>query len=534
MKSLGQRVVPPLLLGDLLLPVAHGSPQNAKINEWIYALLFDVAAVLSPSGVLGGAAEAFGFHEISHQISAIVETVDPATLYPSIFSEQVSEQVSEQFSGRLSDLFSPVGTVAGILSNRSPQPSDIGTASFASSVRLDPSLIPRQSGSGTLDRLTVLSGSEMAAFVAGNRAAIHRLLLSPPRASSIATWWGSLPRAGQKTLASTASEVIGNLDGVPFAIRDRANRLTLSRSVSQLTTSISSGVGRAKLVEKRHHLDILTQVTKTLEREPGAVQRQLITFDPSGEVRAAVVVGDLATADYVSYLVPGMFFTVQGQMYDWTVIAGDLQTEQAGWLKTLSSADSKLSGKTAATVAWIGYQTPGVLDIASLDRAQTGADFLGHAIQGLKAARIGAQPFVSLVTHSYGSTAAMMELARGGMTVDALAIIGSPGSAAQSVSALGMTQGNVFVGEAAWDPIVNTAFYGSDPGSTTFGAHRMDVAAATDAITNKPLTAAVGHLGYFDAGTTAMRNLALIGLDQGALVSTGTMADASRTLADAR
>ena len=487
-------------------------------------MLFDVAAVLSPSGVLGGVAEAFGFHEISHQTSAIVEAVDPATLYPSVFSGQVS------------DLFSPVGigVGAGILSNGSPQPSDLGTASSPSSVRLDLSLVPRQSGSETLDRLTVLSGSEMAAFVAGNPGAIQRLLLSPPRASSIATWWGSLPRSGQNTLASTASEVVGNLDGVPFAIRDRANRLTLTRSVSQLTTSIGSGVGRAKLVEKRHHLDILNQVTKTLKHELGAVQRQLITFDPSGEVRAAVVVGDLATADYVSYLVPGMFFTVQGQMYDWTVIAEDLQAEQAGWLKTLSSADPKLSDKTAATVAWIGYQTPGVLEIASLDRAQMGANFLGHAIQGIRAARIGAQPFVSLVTHSYGSTAAMMELAKGGMTVDALAIIGSPGSAVQSVSALGMTEGNVFVGEAAWDPIVNTAFYGSDPGSTTFGAHRMDVAAATDAITNKPLTAAVGHLGYFDAGTTAMRNLALIGLNQGALVSTGTTADASRTLADAR
>ena len=482
-------------------------------------MLFDVAAVLSPSGVFGGVAEAFGVHEISRQISAIVETVDPSTQYPSVFG------------GLFGGLFSPVGSGAGILSNASPHPSDVTTASSA---RLDPFLIPHLSGNETLDRLSVLSGSEVAPFVAGNRAEIHRLLLSPPRASSVATWWGSLPRSGQKTLASSASEVVGNLDGVPFAVRDKANRLTLSRSVSQLEISIESGIGRAKLVEKRHHLDILTQVTKTLERESGKPQRQLLTLDPSGEVRAAVVVGNLATADYVSYLVPGMFFTVQGQMYDWTVIAQDLQTEQAGWLKTLSSTDSGLSGKTAATVAWIGYQTPGVLDIASLDRAQIGANFLGHAIQGIRAARVGAQPFVSLVTHSYGSTAAMMELAKGGMTVDALAIIGSPGSAAQSASALGVKDGNVFVGEAAWDPIVNTAFYGSDPGSTTFGAHRMDVAAATDPITNKPLAAAVGHLGYFDAGTTAMRNLALIGLDQSPLVSTGSPADATRTLADVR
>jgi hypothetical protein len=480
-------------------------------------LLFDVAAVLSPSGALGGVAEAFGVHEISRQIFANVVTVDSATQGPAVGGE----------------LFSPVGPHSLLLSNGTPQPSDIGTGS-AYSAPVDPSLLPRLTGNATLDRLTVLSGPETAAFIAGNPAALQRLLLSPPRASSVATWWGAISSSGQKTKVYSAPEVIGNLDGVPVAVRDTANRLTLARSISKLQKAIDSGVGRAKIIEKRHQLDIFNQVLKTLEHPGREAKRQLLTFDPSGEVRAAVVVGDLATADYVSYLVPGMFFTVQGQMYDWTVIAQDLQTQQAAWLKTLSGTDPSLSGKTAATVAWIGYQTPGVLDIASLDRAETGAKFLGNAIQGIRAVRGGSQPFVSLLTHSYGSTAAMMELAQGGMTVDALAIIGSPGSAAQSASALAVKRGNVFVGEAAWDPIVNTAFYGSDPGSRSFGARRMDVAAATDPITNKPLAAAVGHLGYFDTGTTAMRNLALIGLDQGALVSTGSSADASRTVTATR
>lgn len=480
-------------------------------------LLFDSAALLSSSGALGGVAEAFGLHEISNQISAIVVDVDPST------------QSGSMFGGTRSSY----GSGAGILSYGGPQPSDIALASVYS-VPSDPSLLIRLSGSGTLDRLTVLSGSEVAAFIAGNPAAVNRLLVSPPRANSVATWWGGIPSSAQKKLAMSAPEVIGNLDGVPFVVRDRANRLTLAREVSQLETSIESGAGRAKLIEKRHHLDILRQVAKTLERHTGEPKRQLLTLDTSGEVRAAVVVGNLATADYVSYLVPGMFFTVQGQMYDWTVIAQNLHSQQSEWLKTLAVANSALSGKTAATVAWIGYQTPGLLDIASLDRAESGANFLGHAIQGIRAARAGSQPFVSLVTHSYGSTAAMMELAKGGMTVDALAIIGSPGSVAQSASDLAVTNRNVFVGEAAWDPIVNTAFYGSDPGASAFGAHRMDVAAAADPITHRSLAAAVGHLGYFDTGTTAMRNLALISLNQGALVSTGSSIDATRTLADAR
>ncbi|MES2092448.1 MAG: alpha/beta hydrolase [Actinomycetota bacterium] len=476
-----------------------------------------VAAVLSPSGALGGVAEAFGVHEISRQISANVVTVDSV----------------DQGLAVGGALFSPVRPASLVLSNGTPRPSDIGSGSTYSA-QVGSSLSPRSTGNATLDRLTVLSGPELATFVAGNPTAVQRLLLSPPRASSVATWWGAIPNAEQKTLATSAPQVIGNLDGVPVTVRDVANRLTLARSVAKLERSIDSGVGRAKLIEKRHQLDTLNQVTKTLERPETGTKRQLLTLDPTGEVRAAVVVGDLATADYVSYLVPGMFFTVQGQMYDWTVIAQDLQAQQAAWLATLSSRDPTLSGKTAATVSWIGYATPGVLDIASLDRAKIGAKFLGNAIQGIRAVRSESQPFVSLVTHSYGSTAAMMELANGGMTVDALAIIGSPGSAAQSAAALAVKNGNVFVGEAAWDPIVNTAFYGSDPGSRSFGARKMEVAATTDPITGKPLAAAVGHLGYFDTGTTAMRNLALIGLDQGALVSSGSSTDAQRTGATTR
>jgi hypothetical protein len=388
------------------------------------------------------------------------------------------------------------------------------------------------SGSGLLDRIVVLPTSDITGFVSRNRASIDRLLVSPPAAASIATWWSAIPGDEQKALASRAPGIVGNLDGVPFDIRDKANRLYLAQSIATLKASIDSGAGRAKQVEKRHHLDILNQVVRTLVRTKGDPPRQLVTLDPTGEVRAAVVVGNLETADYVTYLVPGMFFTVQGQMYDWTAIAQDLQKQQSTWLGTLSKADPSLGGKTAASVAWIGYQTPGVLDIASLDRAKSGARFLGNAVRGIQAVRADSEPFLTLLTHSYGSTAAMMELADGGMTVDALAVIGSPGSAAQSASALSVRNDNVYVGEAAWDPIVNTAFYGSDPGSSTFGARKMDVSGGIDPITHKPLAAAVGHLGYFDAGSTAMRNLALIGLNQGALVSTGSGPDA--VLADAR
>ncbi len=462
------------------------------------------------SGALGGVTEALVAHEISQHTTVVSQPVDPSTYNPLGL-------------GTPPPVLAPVTTASlfGVTHPASSAPSP--------SV-LSPSVLRTLTGSTLLSQLGVLPQHDLAAFVKSNPTTIRALIVNPPRAAVVTDWWSGLSASSRSSLAASAPQLVGNLDGVPFGVRDSANRAYLNTAVVQAKGSLASGIGRAQLVGERHRLEILNQIERTLDTKKNAVPRQLLTFDPSGDGRAAVVVGDLSKADYVSYLVPGMFFTVQGQIYDWTTIAQNLYNGQARWLKLLAKSDPSYQGKTAATVAWIGYSTPGVLDIASLNRADQGAGFLGSAVQGVQSVRMGHEPYVTLVTHSYGSTAAMIELAKGGVSVDALAIIGSPGSAAQTANALDVKNNNVYVGEAAWDPVVNTAFYGSDPGSASFGAHTMDVAAGVDPITGKPLAAAIGHLGYFDSGSQAMRNLALIGLNQGSLVSNGTVADASRTL----
>lgn len=476
-------------------------------------MLFDIAALYA-SGALTGVAEAFGVHESSAQIIANVVTVDAV---PSGVATGSSATDPSTQGGAGVDLTGGASSVA--------------SSSSIISAPLNPKLLTALRGSDLLVELTLEPATEIRAFAAENPSSIKTIAINPPTAVATAGIWASTTTSRREALIRSAPEVIGNLEGVPFAVRDRANRLYLDRTIAALTKKIDSGVGRAALVDDRHHLNVLEQVKRTLVKGKGDSARHLLTLDTSGEARAAVVVGDLNTADYVSYLVPGMFFTVQGQMYDWTVIAQDLQKEQTSWIKRLSATDATMKGKSAATVSWIGYSTPGVLDIASLTKADEGATYLGDSITGMKATRAASEPYVTLVTHSYGSTAAMIELAKGGVSVDALAIVGSPGSAAQKASQLAVSNDNVYVGEAALDPIVNTAFYGSDPGAASFGAKKMDVAGGIDAVTHKKLTAAVGHLGYFDAGSAAMRNFALIGLNEGALVTNGSLADASRTVA---
>jgi len=103
--------------------------------------------------------------------------------------------------------------------------------------------------------------------------------------------------------------------------------------------------------------------------------------------------------------------------------------------------------------------------------------------------------------------------------VDALVVVGSPGSAIQSAAKLKVTDENVFVGKADWDPAVNSAFFGSDPGAASYGARVLGVHGGTDSVTGDSLAASVGHNDYFKPGSESLHNMALIGTDNAELVT---------------
>jgi hypothetical protein len=442
-------------------------------------MLFDVAA-FAASVSLTGVSEAFGLHEINAQIFSHVQQVDisPATVPDA-----------SQFSLQLP--LSPV----------------------------DPTLLPQLGGRALLEQFGLVDADSLSAFVSAHPATVDQLLQHPPAAREVTAWWSGLSTVKQQEMVVSAPHVVGNLGGVPFDVRDSANREYLKQSLATLGHELAIRPGRAASAGVRGHLHTLAEIGKAVKQEPGAPPRTLVSLDTGSPSRAAIVVGDLTSADYVSYMVPGMFFTIDGQVGDWADTATDLYREQVAWLKHFASTDASLKGKTVATVAWIGYETPHLLTVGSLDLAYQGAQYLTQDIEALQSLRQGTEPFVSVIGHSYGSTAAMIALQRRAFQIDAFAVVGSPGSAAQSVSALDIRGGNMYVGEAAWDPVVNTAFYGSDPGAASYGAHPMSVDGGIDPVTHRSLSASYGHNGYFDAGSESLRNLALIGIDKGGFVS---------------
>ncbi len=369
-------------------------------------------------------------------------------------------------------------------------------------------------GIALLDRLGTMPRGDVRAYLDAHPDVVLQLLAAPPSAAEVAAWWQGTGDAGRATLSGAAPQLLGNLEGVPYAVRDTANRALLRATERELDARIAGGIGRAargELTTRRHMLSAIEQALV----DGGAQGRRLVSLDVTGEGRAVIAVGDLARADYVSYLVPGMFFGVDEQIEAWTATAQALVDDQESWLQKLRPG----SAVTVAAVAWIGYATPGLMDVASMELAREGRDALAASLQGLRAARGDHQPYLAVLAHSYGSTTALLALQDEDVAVDALALVGSPGSPARSVSELHVADGNVWVGAAEWDPVPASGVFGSQPSSRAFGAHLFSVAAGRDSLTGAPLTGAVAHNDYFAPGGMSLRNLALIAIGEDAAVT---------------
>ncbi len=335
-----------------------------------------------------------------------------------------------------------------------------------------------------------------------------------------AAWWSGLDDGRQAVLARSVPGVVGNLEGVPYSVRDTANRQLLryaTVAVSQRIGSVDEEPGDAR------RLAMLQQVRATLDGATndvpfaGAADRHLVALDTVLPGRAAVTVGDLDTADDVSVLVPGMLFTVSDQLVDWTNTAGALHDEQATWA-TLLGRGGPGPVPTVAVVAWMGYQTPDLTNFYDLGLARQGASHLVDALDGLDAARADDEPRVSVMAHSYGSTTATIALSSGRVSVDSLVLLGSPGSVVSDAGELAVRGHDVYAAAGSFDPVAGSGFFGADPATGAFGAVVLHLSGGADAVTGHALASALGHNDYFRAGTESMRSLALIGLGHGALV----------------
>jgi len=279
--------------------------------------------------------------------------------------------------------------------------------------------------------------------------------------------------ATRHELVADHAGVLGNLDGAPVALRYEANRRTMRATGAPYA-------GRS---------------------------RRILLFDPRGDGRIARVFGDLTTADRIAVLVPGA-----GNRVDnfWSGVGGEPERSPVVQAARLHRA---VDDPAFAVIAWLGYDTPGGIDQATVreDLARAGAIALNRFVEGLNSIRPTAT--IALLGHSYGSTViglAAPELPR---RVTDIAVFGSPGMGVETVAGLATTA-RVWAGESdrdwiGWVPGVRLLGlgHGTKPADPAFGARSFATADVT------------AHDQYLARGTDSFASLVTIaasGTDGGA------------------
>ncbi|MFE4666701.1 alpha/beta hydrolase [Streptomyces sp. NPDC056716] len=320
----------------------------------------------------------------------------------------------------------------------------------------------------------------------------HRLPDPHAAPARLAAFFATLGEARRALLAHRYPLAVGNMNGAPVDVRYEANRVALeqAREVERqrMQDPRLSPDGQHEAGRRMHRLDALMK--------PG---RNILAFDPEGSGRVAEVYGDLDRAERISIVVPG----VDTDLLSFQRTTGKY-TAPAGMAESLYTAERAVSpGTRTAVIAWADYTAPSGIgvDAATATRAAQGAVRLNALVRALP----GAAP-VSLFCHSYGSVLCGVAARLLPSRVSDIAVAGSPGMRAETVSRL-RTSAQVWAMRDADDWVQDVPYlelgglgHGADPVSRAFGARVLSAVGAR------------GHAGYFEPGTESLRNFAEIGV----------------------
>lgn len=367
-----------------------------------------------------------------------------------------------------------------------------------------------QVNAGPVDGLT-------AASSAGAAAGHLSMIEPPPRGTPTdnAGWYASLGPGEKAWLLAHRPDLIGNMDGVPAADRDKANRarIPLERARLEAEQTRAQAAGDTEAAGRfKAQLDSLSRIEDMLER----TDRHLLLLDTTGErTRAAVSIGDVDTADHVAVFTPGMNSSVNGNMagYDDDMNGLRARTEQE-----LEYAGR--SHETVAVVTWLGYEPPNTnsmwdaMGAASDDRAVDGADRLAPFLEGINTSR-PSDPHLTALGHSYGSLTTGIALRdHPGTGVDEAVFFGSPGLGVDRGTDLNVPQEHSYNMSAPDDPVAHIGITGHH-GELPYVMQDMTQMSTREytAPDGRHFEASSGHseyLRYGDAYTTSEWNMATI------------------------
>ncbi|WP_439690567.1 alpha/beta hydrolase [Curtobacterium sp. SP.BCp] len=386
--------------------------------------------------------------------------------------------------------------------------------------------------------LGAMSNAEFLAAVAGmppevlaaqSRSVADRLAGMP--AETVQAWWdglGGRGTAGQHSAAQDAlitalPAVVGNLGGVPYWARDQANRLAAQRAYAQAEDALrnardryAKSVGTAAqraaghalgdALERRDQLENFAAGARTMLPLDESTPRQMVTFHDGQPPLGAFSVGDLDTADGVSFVVPGM---------------GSSLADTTQYLRAAGNVvftQQQAGAENTAVVSWLGYEAPpnaattGNTDVFGESYAERGAPKLAEDLRGFHATRPDAQ--LDVVAHSYGSTMAAIALHDNpDLGVHSFTTLGSAGIPRDIPNAAATHAEHMYAAQAAEKGDV--AFIGRkyskrlDPADGFDGARRI-AASGKHGVNIHGLLAGPGtnDRGYLDLGTPTLASVA--------------------------
>lgn len=303
-------------------------------------------------------------------------------------------------------------------------------------------------------------------------------------------WWAGLTQEQREEYLAVYPDRIGNLDGIPAAVRDAANRDNLQLLIGKLEGRDDD--------DARTKLDALRGINAKLS-EPSKVPMLLLGVGDEGNGRAIVAYGNPDTSRNVSAYVPGLGTKLDEDFVDGTLKRG---------LDTAKGA--RMHDPSSAAIVWLGYDAPNLATVGMEGNADAGAPAYRQFMDGLEVTNGNGDPHVTAIGHSYGSLTVGTAASQGGgmPAVDDIILLGSPGVGVDKAEDLGVGKENVYVGAADNDPVTklpakqqsavgglamvggpaisyvagdaadqgdDDVHFGKDPASEAFGARRFEV-----------------------------------------------------------
>ncbi|MGC0422965.1 alpha/beta hydrolase [Embleya sp. AB8] len=270
-----------------------------------------------------------------------------------------------------------------------------------------------------------------------------------------AGWWRGLSDEQRALYLAAYPKQLGSMDGLPAAVRDKANRVALDQRLIELSPALAAG--KSPNYDKREW-ENLTEIKKQLvasSGRPSGAELFLLKFgDKFLDGQVVVSVGDPDKAKNISVSVPGTDTTVADSL--------ESGIKRVSAIQNLADSLNPGGQNNVASIFWLDYDAPeqngptASGSMAGWDRSQEGAPRLKSFISGVRAQ--GNDQHITVIGHSYG-TALVGDAAKSGngLAVDDIVSLGSPGMHVKHARDLHIDPAHVWAERAAPGPTVDTA-----------------------------------------------------------------------------